>query len=98
MKIYRECTNKPFSFLTINTTLLANDPLRLRKNCFILIKMTVSDQIKILDKKIKQNEAQDDLDRKAAKISALSLRNLKYEYLTGEDLNYKPNTVELCKI
>ena len=97
MKIYRECTNKPFSFLTINTTLLANDPLRFRKNCFTLIKMTVSDQIKILDKKIKQNEAQYDLDRKAAKISALSLRNLKYEYLTGEDLNYKPSIVEQAK-
>ena len=55
VKIYRECTNKPFSFLTINTTLLANDPLRFRKNRFALIKMTVSDQIKILDKKIKQN-------------------------------------------
>ena len=34
-----------------------------------------------------QNEAQYDLDRKAAKISALSSNNLdKYEYLTGEDL------------
>ena len=49
--------------------------------------MTVTDQIKILDRKIMQNEAQYDLDRKAAKISALSSNNLdKYEYLTGEDL------------
>ena len=33
-----------------------------------------------------QNEAQYDLDRKAAKISALSSNNLaKYEYLIGED-------------
>ena len=38
--------------------------------------MTVTDQIKILDRKIKQNEAQYDLDRKAAKISALSSRSL----------------------
>ena len=60
--------------------------------------MTVTDQIKILDKKIKQNEAQYDLDRKAAKISALSSKDLdKYEYLTGEDLNYKPSTVEQAK-
>ena len=60
--------------------------------------MTVTDQIKILDKKIKQNESQYDLDRKAAKISALSSNNLdKYEYLTGEDLNYKPSTVEQAK-
>ena len=50
--------------------------------------MTVPDQIKILDRKIKQNEAQYDLDRKVAKISALSSENLgKYEYLTGEDLD-----------
>ena len=50
--------------------------------------MTVTDQIKILDRKIMQNEAQYDLDRKAAKISAWSSKNLdKYEYLTGEDLN-----------
>ena len=57
--------------------------------------MTVTDQIKILNRKIKQNEAQYDLDREAAKISALSSGNLdKYEYLTGEDLNYKPSIVE----
>ena len=49
--------------------------------------MTITDQIKILNRKIMQNEAQYDLDRKAAKISALSSNNLdKYEYLTGEDL------------
>ena len=47
--------------------------------------MTVTNQIKILDKQIMQNEAQYDLHRKAAKISALSSNNLeKYEYLTGE--------------
>ena len=60
--------------------------------------MTVTDQIKILNRKIKQNEAQYDLDWKAAKISALSSNNLdKYEYLTGEDLGFKPNTVEQAK-
>ena len=60
--------------------------------------MTVTDQIKVLDRNIKQNEAQYDLDREAAKISALSSNNLnKYEYLTGEDLNLKPSTVEQAK-
>ena len=44
------------------------------------------------------NEAQYDLDRKGAKISALSSINLdKYEYLTGEDLGLKPSTVEQAK-
>ena len=32
MKIYRECTKEPYSFLTIDTTLPASDPLRFRKN------------------------------------------------------------------
>ena len=45
-----------------------------------------------------QNEAQYDLDRKAAKISALSSNNLdKYEYLTGEDLGLRPSTNEQTK-
>ena len=45
-----------------------------------------------------QNEAQYDLDRKAAKISALPSNNLdQYEYLTGEDLGIKPSTVEQAK-
>ena len=32
VKIYRKCTRKPYSFLTIGTTLPASDPLRFRKN------------------------------------------------------------------
>ena len=45
-----------------------------------------------------QNEAQYDLDRKAAKISALPSNNLdKYEYLAGEDLGLKPSAVEKAK-
>ena len=60
--------------------------------------MTVTDQFSILNRKIKQNESQYDLDRKAAEISALSSKNLdKYEYLTGEDLGLKPSTVEQTK-
>ena len=60
--------------------------------------MTVTDQIKILDKKIMQNEAQYDLDRKAAKISALSSTNLKkYEYLTAKELGLKLSTAKKAK-
>ena len=44
------------------------------------------------------NEAQYDLDRKTAEISALSSNNLdKYEYLTGEVLGLKPSTIEQAK-
>ena len=60
--------------------------------------MTITDQIRISNRKIMQNEAQYDLDRKSAKISALSSNNLgKYEYLSGEDLGLKPSTVEQAK-
>ena len=45
-----------------------------------------------------QNEAQYDLDRKAAKIFPLSSNNLdKHEYFTGEDLALKPSTVEQAR-
>ena len=58
----------------------------------------ITDQIKILNKKIMQNEVQYDLDRKAAKISALSSNNSdKYEYLTGENLGLKPSIVEQAR-
>ena len=60
--------------------------------------MTITDQIKILNRKIMQNEARYDLDRKAAKISAFFSNNLdKYEYLTGEDLGLIPSTAEQVK-
>ena len=60
--------------------------------------MTVTDQIKILSRKIMQNEAQYDLDRKAAKTSALSSNNFdKYEYLAAEDLGLKPSTIEQAR-
>ena len=60
--------------------------------------MKLTDELKILDDKIKANQAQYDLDREAAKISALSSKELdKYEYLTGEDLGYKPGVVENSK-
>ena len=61
--------------------------------------MVVTDQTKILDGKIKSNQAQYDLGREAAKIATLSSKNLleKYEYLTGKDLGYKPNVFEKAK-
>ena len=60
--------------------------------------MTVTDQSKIIDYKIKANQAQYDLDRLIAKISALSSGELrKYEYLTGEDLSYRSSVLEQTK-
>ena len=50
--------------------------------------MTLTEEHKILDDKIKSNKSQYDLGIEAAKISALSSKDLleKYKYLTGEDL------------
>ena len=31
LKIYRNCTNEPYSFLTIDTTLPADNPMKFRK-------------------------------------------------------------------
>ena len=58
--------------------------------------MKFTDELKICDDKIKVNQAQYDLDREAAKTSALSSKDLdKYEYLTVEELALKPQPIEI---
>ena len=60
--------------------------------------MTLTDEIEILDDKIIERQAQYNLDRKVAKISALLSGELeKYEYWTDEDLGYKPGVAEKAK-
>ena len=77
MRICRECTRELYYILAIDTTLPACNPLRIRKKtCFLLIKTTVTGQLKIIDNKIKANQAQNHLDRLAAKISAYSSPNI----------------------
>ena len=63
------------------------------------MKMTLTDEFKILDDKIKANQAQYDLDRGNVKVnSALSSKKFdKYEYLTVEDVGYKAGVVEKGK-
>ena len=83
MNIYKKCTKEPYSFLVNDTTLSSDNPLRFRKNLleqYIIKIMTIEDQTK--DEKL-----QYDINREAAKISALSSGKLdKYEYLTGEEI------------
>ena len=99
MKIYKKYTSETYSFLTIDTTLPAKNSLRFRRKYFrFFIKMTLTDDVKILDGKIKANQAQHVLDREVGKLSVLSSKELdKYEYLTGENLGYKPGVVEKVK-
>ena len=60
--------------------------------------MTKSDHIKILNDKIKANNAQYDINRLNAEISAYSSGDLdKYEFLTKQDLKYKPDALEQAK-
>ena len=60
--------------------------------------MTVKDQLKILDRMIKQNRADYDLYRQNTEISALRSGDLdKYEYLTDKDLQYKPDPLQKAK-
>ena len=60
--------------------------------------MTLTEQVKILDDKIKANKAQYDLDRETAKISALSSGELeRQDYLTDEELGYKPDVIQKAK-
>ena len=60
--------------------------------------MTVTDQLTIIDNKIKANQAQYDLDRLTAKISVTYPGDLKkYEYLAAEDLGYKPSVFEQAR-
>ena len=60
--------------------------------------MTRKEQHKILNDKVEANNAQYNLDRMNAEISAYSSGDLpKYEYLTKKDLNYKPDAFEQAK-
>ena len=60
--------------------------------------MTKHHQIKILNNKIKANNAQYDIDRLNTEISAYSSGDLdKYEFLTKQNLRYKPDALEQAK-
>ena len=66
-RLYKECTAKLYSFLVIDSTLASDNPLHFRKNLFERIWKLILTIDKIRDEKV-----QYDIDRDAAKISALS--------------------------
>ena len=77
MNLYKKCTAKPCSFLVIDVILASNNPSRFRKNLLKLI-ITVGD-------KIRNEKLQYDINREAAKTSALLSGKIgEYEYLTGK--------------
>ena len=57
--------------------------------------MSISEKTKAMNKKIKQNKVQYDLNRQATNISALSSRNVsKYESLNAEDVLLEKDLLE----
>ena len=92
MKLCKDYTKEPYSFL-VNDTNLSSE---------LIMKMIVNEKIKTIDNKIEQNKAQYNLDRQTAKISPLSSGNVsKDEFLTGKDvlpekdLLEKPATIKI---
>ena len=81
MGLYRKCTAKPYLFLVIDTTLASHNPLRFRNNHLERIqKLIMANDGKIGDEKLQFN-----INREAAKTSALSSGKIdKYEYLMGK--------------
>ena len=61
--------------------------------------MTCEEKNKILDDKIESNVNQYKVDRLNAEISAFSSSDFnKSEFLTREDLTYKPNTLDKVRL
>ena len=60
MKLYKDYTKEPYSFLVNDTTLSSDNPLRLRKN---LLLRSISEKIKAINNKIEQNKAQYNFDK-----------------------------------
>ena len=67
MNLYKICTAKPCSFLVIDTTLASDNPLRFRKT----LSERKLNQTMTIDDKIRDEKLQYNINRKAAKISAL---------------------------
>ena len=84
MKLYKDYTKKPYPF-SMNDTAMLRLPQSIKIQEELITKMTISEKIKIIDHKIDQNEAQYDLDRQTAKISALSPGNVSiYKFLSDK--------------
>ena len=83
IKIHRKCTAEPYSFLVNDTTLSSDYYLRFRKK----ILKEIYNKIMIIDDQIEDEKLQDDINREAEEILALSSGKIdKYEYLTGEEI------------
>ena len=78
----KKYTAKPYSFLVIYATFASDNPSHFRKKFLERIsKLTTT-----IDDKFRDEKLQYDINREAAKISALSAGKIdKYNYLTSEE-------------
>ena len=82
IKIYKKCTDKAYSFLFHDTSLASDNPLRFLRKIFLTYNKYTTINNQIGEEKLRYN-----INREAAKISALSSDKIdKYEYLTGEEV------------
>ena len=80
MNVYKKC--KTILFLVVDATRTSDNSLCFRKN---LLKR-MQKLIMTIDDKVRDEKLQYDINREAAKISALSSGKIdEYEYLTGEE-------------
>ena len=83
MNLHKKCTAKPYSFLVIDIALTSDKVLHFKKNLVEWIKRLIM----AIDDKIRDEKLHYDINRKAAKISALWSGKIdKYEFLTGEEI------------
>ena len=81
MNLYKNCIEKPYSFLVIEPFLTSDNTLLFRNNLVERIQKLII----IINHKIRYEKVQYYVSTEAAKMSALSSGKLdKYEYLTGE--------------
>ena len=82
MNLSKKCTTKPYSFLVIDATLASDNPSRFKKYFKKNIKTTL---IMTIDDTVRVEKLQYDIDREAAKISALLSGKInENEYLPSE--------------
>ena len=83
MNLYKKCTSKSYCFLEVDTTLASDNHSRFRKN---LLEITEK-LIMAIDDNIREEKLQDDVNRAAAKKSALLPGKIdQFKYLAGEEI------------
>ena len=83
MKIYKKNTVKRYSFLVKDKISTSDNPLRFRENLLEWI----YDKTMIIDDQIENKKLEYNINRVAAKMSALSSgKTNKYKYFTAEEI------------